>query len=74
VALGHTLEPPVPSLITFHIETPWLRQMSGLAVEAEVSVPRTSLRERGPLLATHWAQADHPFCDSLPGARACCME
>ena len=54
VALGHTLEPPVPSLFTFHIETPWLRQMSGLAVEAEVTVPGTSLRERGPLLATHW--------------------
>jgi predicted Rossmann fold flavoprotein len=25
LSLGHTLEPPVPSLFTFRIETPWLR-------------------------------------------------
>ncbi len=54
-SLGHTLEPPVPSLFTFHIETPWLRELSGVSVElAETSVPGTGLRERGALLATHW--------------------
>jgi len=52
--LGHTLEPPVPSLFTLQVELPWLRSLAGLAVEAEVSVPGTTLRERGPLLATHW--------------------
>lgn len=52
--LGHTLAPPVPSLFTFHLETPWLRLLAGLAVDAEVSVPGTALRERGPMLATHW--------------------
>ncbi len=26
VSLGHTLEPPVPSLFTFHLETPWVRE------------------------------------------------
>ena len=55
VSLGHTLEPPVPSLFTFQIETPWLRQLAGISVEhAEVSVPAAGLRERGPLLVTHW--------------------
>ena len=55
VALGHTLEPPVPSLFTFLVATPWLRALSGVAVElTEVSVPGTKLRERGALLATHW--------------------
>jgi predicted flavoprotein YhiN len=55
VSLGHTLEPPVPSLFTFHIETPWLRELAGVSVAlAEVSVPETKLRERGALLATHW--------------------
>ncbi len=55
VALGHTFEPPVPSLFTFHIETPWLRDLAGVSVEpVEASVPGTRLRERGPLLATHW--------------------
>jgi predicted Rossmann fold flavoprotein len=55
VSLGHTLEPPVPSLFTFHIEIPWLRELAGVSLEtAEVSVPETRLRERGALLLTHW--------------------
>jgi hypothetical protein len=55
VSLGHTLEPPVPSLFTFHIEIPWLRKLAGVSVEAvEASVPGTKLRERGALLLTHW--------------------
>jgi predicted Rossmann fold flavoprotein len=55
VSLGHTLEPPVPSLFTFHLEAPWVRELAGVSVEAvEASVPRTGLRARGPLLLTHW--------------------
>jgi predicted Rossmann fold flavoprotein len=55
VSLGHKLEPPVPSLFTFHIATPWLRGLAGVSVEsAEASVPGAKLRERGALLATHW--------------------
>jgi hypothetical protein len=55
VSLGHTLEAPVPSLFTFHIATPWLRSLAGISVElTEVSVPSAKLRERGPLLVTHW--------------------
>jgi len=54
-SLGHTLEAPVPSLFTFHIEAPWLRQLAGISVEmSEASVPGTGLRERGALLVTHW--------------------
>jgi predicted flavoprotein YhiN len=54
-SLGHTLEPPVPSLFTFQIEAPWLRALAGVSVpQAEVIVPAAGLRERGPLLATHW--------------------
>jgi hypothetical protein len=55
VSLGHTLEPPVPSLFTFHLETAWVRDLAGVSLEAvEASVPGTGLRERGPLLLTHW--------------------
>jgi hypothetical protein len=55
VSLGHKLEPPVPSLFTFHIETPWLSGLAGVSVETVVvSVPCAHLRERGALLATHW--------------------
>ena len=54
VSLGHTLEPPVPSLFTFRVESPWLRSLAGISVGAvEVSVPAAKLRERGPLLVTH---------------------
>ena len=53
--LGHTIESPVPSLFTFHIESPWLRGLAGISLgSAEVSVPTAKLRERGPLLITHW--------------------
>ena len=54
VALGHTLEPPVPSLFTFHIAVPWLRELAGVTLaSAEVSLPGLGLRERGGLLVTH---------------------
>ncbi len=54
-SLGHTIESPVPSLFTFRIAVPWLRELAGVSVEtAEVSVPGSELRERGPLLVTHW--------------------
>lgn len=53
-SLGHTIEPPVPSLFTFHIDTPWLRELPGVSTEAEVSVQGTKLREHGPVLVTHW--------------------
>jgi predicted Rossmann fold flavoprotein len=53
-SLGHTLEPPVPSLFTFHLEVPWLSELAGVSVESvEASVPDTRLRERGALLVTH---------------------
>ena len=54
VSLGHTLEPPVPSLFTFSLDTPWLKELAGVTVESvEVSVPDTKLRERDALLVTH---------------------
>lgn len=54
-ALGHTIEPPVPSLFTFHIADKRLEGLSGLAVErATVSVAGTKLKETGPVLITHW--------------------
>ena len=55
ISLGHTLEPPVPSLFTFHVATLWLRELAGISVERiEASVADTQLRERGALLVTHW--------------------
>jgi predicted Rossmann fold flavoprotein len=54
-ALGHTIEPPVPSLFTFHIDDKRLEGLSGISIEnVAVSVPGTKLKEGGPLLITHW--------------------
>jgi predicted Rossmann fold flavoprotein len=52
--LGHTLAKPVPSLFTFHVHTPWVQGLAGLALEAEAEIPAINLRERGPVLFTHW--------------------
>jgi predicted Rossmann fold flavoprotein len=54
-SLGHQLEPPIPSLFTFHLDAGWLRDLAGISVESvEASVPGTGLRETGPILVTHW--------------------
>lgn len=53
--LGHTIEPLVPSLFTFHIDDARLIGLSGVSVEAVTTTVRgTKLRESGPLLVTHW--------------------
>jgi predicted Rossmann fold flavoprotein len=52
---GHTIEPPVPSLFTFHLDDPRLRELAGVSVaDAATAVRGTALHERGPLLVTHW--------------------
>jgi predicted Rossmann fold flavoprotein len=54
-ALGHAIEPPVPSLFTFHIDDRRLEGLSGVSVpHAIASVPGKKLRTEGPLLITHW--------------------
>ncbi|MCF7688642.1 MAG: NAD(P)/FAD-dependent oxidoreductase [Cephaloticoccus sp.] len=53
--LGHAIEPPVPSLFTFHIDDKRLEKLSGIAMEnVTASVPGTKLSAEGPLLITHW--------------------
>ena len=54
-SLGHTIEPLVPSLFTFHVEDPILKGLEGLSVpDGEVRVTGTKLVQRGPVLITHW--------------------
>ena len=54
VSLGHSLEPPVPSLFTFHIAAPWLGELAGISVrEATVWLPGLGRQERGAVLITH---------------------
>jgi predicted Rossmann fold flavoprotein len=54
VGLGHTLEPPVPSLFTFQTVEQWPGELSGVTLpEVELTVPETNLKASGPLLFTH---------------------
>ena len=53
--LGHTLEPPTPSLFTFRIRDPRLDGLLGVSVDpAEVRVVDSRLESSGPVLVTHW--------------------
>jgi predicted Rossmann fold flavoprotein len=51
-SLGHTIEPPVPSLFSLHVPAPWLRSLPGISV-SDVLLFVEQLRERGALLITH---------------------
>jgi predicted Rossmann fold flavoprotein len=57
-ALGHTIESPVPSLFTFNIPDPHLRELAGVSVEpvqAKLLIPDSKpLEQSGALLITHW--------------------
>jgi hypothetical protein len=53
--LGHTIVEPVPSLFTFNVKDPRLRDLAGVSVpQADVQVEGTKLTAQGPLLVTHW--------------------
>ena len=54
-ALGHEVEPPVPSLFSLRIDDGGLTALQGLVVpHATIHIPATKLRASGPLLITHW--------------------
>lgn len=53
--LGHSVEPPVPSLFTFNMPGHPITQLMGISVpDAQVKISGSRLLERGPLLITHW--------------------
>lgn len=53
-ALGHTIDPPVPSLFAFNIPHSPLKELSGISVEnVEVRLEGSSYIQKGPLLITH---------------------
>lgn len=58
-SLGHTIEPPVPSLFTFNLADDRLADLAGVSVESvrlrlQVGEDKTKLEQTGPLLITHW--------------------
>lgn len=74
-SLGHQLQPPVPSLFTFHIESGWVRALAGLSVaEVVAAVPEKGLEQRGAILFTHWGLSGPVILRlSAWGARELCQ-
>ena len=47
-ALGHTIEPAVPSLFSLHVPTAWIRALPGISVsDVELSVPKRNCASAG---------------------------
>jgi len=55
---GHTIEEPVPSLFTFNMPGNAVTALMGISVpDALVKISGEDLKERGPLLITHWGMS-----------------
>ncbi len=53
--LGHTIEPPLPSLFTFNMPHSPLKELSGISVDlVSIHIEGSTREERGPLLITHF--------------------
>ena len=57
--LGHEIIEPVPSLFTFNIQDERIKDLPGIATEAEVKIKskKINLESKGPLLITHWGMS-----------------
>lgn len=52
--MGHTIIPPVPSLFTFHLQSPLFGDLSGISVEeVKLRLADSKLATNGGLLLTH---------------------
>lgn len=54
---GHAVVNPVPSLFTFNIKDPRIKELPGVAALATVKVKDSKLESTGPLLITHWGMS-----------------
>lgn len=56
-SFGHAIVSPVPSLFTFNIKDPRIKDLMGVSALATVKVKDTKLLATGPLLITHWGMS-----------------
>ncbi len=54
---GHAIITPVPSLFTFNIKDPRIKELPGIATHVSVKVIGSKLESTGPLLITHWGMS-----------------
>lgn len=56
--LGHTIEPPAPSLFTFNLPANSITSLMGVSVPlVTVKIAGTKYTQQGPLLITHWGMS-----------------
>jgi predicted Rossmann fold flavoprotein len=56
-AFGHAIITPVPSLFTFNVKDPRIKELPGIATQVSVKVIASKLESTGPLLITHWGMS-----------------
>jgi len=54
---GHSIVSPVPSLFTFNIKDPRIKELPGVSAQVSIKVKDTKLTSTGPLLVTHWGMS-----------------
>jgi len=54
---SHAIITPVPSLFTFNIKDPRIKELPGIATQVSVKVIGSKLESTGPLLITHWGMS-----------------
>lgn len=54
---GHAIVSPVPSLFTFNIKDPRIKDLMGVSALATVKITGEKLSASGPLLITHWGMS-----------------
>ena len=54
---GHAIITPVPSLFTFNIKDPRIKELPGIATQVNVKVIGSKLESTGSLLITHWGMS-----------------
>ncbi len=55
--LGHSIVSPVPSLFTFNIKDPRIKELPGVSAQVSLKIKDTKLESTGPLLITHWGMS-----------------
>ena len=57
-SLGHSIQPPVPSLFTFNLPKHPITELMGVSVPmATVKIAGTKIAQTGPVLITHWGMS-----------------
>lgn len=58
VKLGHTIEPPVPSLFTFNMPKEKIKELMGVTANpVSIHIQGSKLKQEGALLITHWGMS-----------------